>query len=91
MTKVYEPGTLVRVKESALSGKAEHGDVNRRMVAESGYLYIVEGLDVTDGADFRVNDHVYLCKSLATGQSELGWFHYEIEGANDDQSQEQSS
>jgi hypothetical protein len=88
MTEPYKPGTLVRVKESALTDKAEHWSANLKLVAESGYLYIVEGLDTTDGEDFDVNDHVYLCKSLATGEQGLAWFHYEIEGANNDQSQE---
>ena len=84
-TPKLAPGTLVRVSESALdpwtSGSPR---VNRNLVAEHGYIYIVLG--------WNKDDEIYYCKSLATGKGHgpdatkgdvfLLWYGFELEVAD---------
>jgi hypothetical protein len=72
---LYE-GALVRVRDSATSPDEEYSELNREMLAEHGYLYLVVEHD--EGRD------IYMCKSLATGEDCLPWLAHEIEAVEPD-------
>ena len=72
--KPLPKGTLVRVKESALTPNSLWTTVNNKHVREHGYLYLID----------RYNpDGIYECKSLATGMENMPWAPYELEDARD--------
>ena len=69
----YAPGTLVRVRDSALGHWA-----NKNYARQYGYLYIIEELaDPMEG-----EGQGYWCHSIATGDDSLFWEEDEIEGAD---------
>ena len=72
----YEPGTLVRVRDSALGDYLN--DLNDSYVREYGYLYIIETL----ASPMANEEQGYWCRSIATGDSGLFWEEGEIEGAD---------
>jgi len=84
--KPYNPGTLVRVLDKALLKGAECCESNRELVVTHGYLYVVSQVDYDDVALDGEPDteiHAYLCRSLATGDDMVPWYHDEIEGAEE--------
>lgn len=98
MSKFHPPGTLVRVRNEALSVAAEHSTVNRDFVREHGYLYFITCIDEDGDEDNPGVQHIqpdieinaYLCRSLATGKQDIAWFHNEIEAAEGAQPDDQS-
>jgi hypothetical protein len=67
-------GQLYRVNSYALSTEAPHLYQNRRIVRDHGYLWVWEGE--------RNGDAVYMCRSLATGETEH-FYPDELEAADD--------
>ena len=65
-------GTLLRVKESALSDDCANSYVNGLTTDEHGWLWFVEHITT------RPRRFAYDCRSLATGEMAM-WFDYEIE------------
>lgn len=68
-------GTLVRVKPNALK-RGMYIPVNSNAVAEHGWLWFVEETRPWTGS--QGSRSVYVCKSLATGDT-YEWFPHEIE------------
>jgi hypothetical protein len=69
-------GQLYKVNDYALSMGAHHLHANKRIVRDHGYLWIREG--ERDGA---YPDSGYLCRSLATGETE-NFYPDELEAAD---------
>jgi hypothetical protein len=84
--EAYKPGTLVRVRDKSLLPGAECYTSNVNLVATHGYLYVVVSVEPFpdfDADEQEIDSHTYLCRSLATGNDEVPWYHDEIEGAEE--------
>ena len=62
----HKPGTLVRVKKSAVE-RGSHWRLNTELTQKHGWLWIVQSFD-TD---------TYRCRSVASGRIDL-WLPHEI-------------
>ena len=79
MEQEYKPGTLVRVRDSAVDEDSEHWTMNKVWVRDHGYLWFIIAKTDEETVDGEV---IYDCRSLATAEM-FPWTHFEIEGADD--------
>lgn len=68
----HEKGTLVQVKEWALSKGCSFMMENQRIVERSGYLWFIE--------EWSSKDEYYSCRSLASGERDVTFYPEEIRG-----------
>jgi hypothetical protein len=77
-------GTLVRVRDSALTNASMHRALNLNIVRSDGYLYFVEYRISDEDDDVEPgSDDAYRCKSLATGNRGIVWYYDEIEATEE--------
>lgn len=75
MAILISVGALVRVLDTAFSSNTNYQGLNREMVEDHGYLYVVTNHDT--------ERQIYICKSIATGEDQLPWLSGEIEAAEE--------
>lgn len=78
--KQYSIGTLVRFSDSAFRDGYQYADLNIDIAKAHGYLWFIDSVvEETPLATPNVKGPLYVCRSLATGETDAHLFHSELE------------